>query len=685
MAAHNCGPVIDRSVNSVFNQTLTSLELIVVNDASTDGTERQLARLAAQDDRLHVINCATNVGPGAARNLGLDAARGEWIAIVDSDDLIHPQRLETLLAAVGPHSAVADDLLFFSDAPTAIGQRLLENTNLAAVMSLDADTLLARQFMNTPNALGYLKPMFQRDALGALRYREDLRIGEDFDLIVRFTLAGHAIALHPLPFYLYRRAPGSLSHRLSPEHARAMSEALSDLLNHPKMSAFARASVHARIDALSDTACFEAMVAQAKSRQIGNLTKAAIVRPDIARRVLRTAAKSLRNRLATGHAAAVPGQHPIQLPPRDNISAANISEFVAQANPTRATGPDAPFFNGFLPEYLGHRPPAAPPKVHVRVPTYKRPDALRRALQSLQDQTQPNWVCEVFDDCADASTAEVVDSLEDPRIRYVQNPKSLKASANIDQCFSKRNPFRAEYFCVLEDDNQLLPRFFEDNIAVCTNYRVEIVLRNQLVETGFMTDQAATTDWALLDDKFCEGRYAPDTLRLSLMADMGVSNGGLFWSHRASSDLEVHVPCSATLQEYLRTMSIVEPIYVAMEPLAIWAENGASTTRDAGTAASWFRRELSLKRSVVLLQREIWRATNFKTRALFLDDQRLRYPRALRADGLVKSHAWLGASRALPVRRALRLMTRGLMIRTLGRPERGVFQFLKRLRRLEAG
>ena len=121
------------------------------------------------------------------------------------------------------------------------------------------------------------------------------------------------------------------------------------------------------------------------------------------------------------------------------------------------------------------------PLVHVRTPTYRRPEDLKRCLQSLQRQTWSNWICDVFDDDPDASGRDVVGEMGDSRIRYRRNATQKFASANIDQCFSSANPHGADYFCVVEDDNAILPDFMETGIADCLEYGVEILLRDQLV------------------------------------------------------------------------------------------------------------------------------------------------------------------------------------------------------------
>ena len=103
---------------------------------------------------------------------------------------------------------------------------------------------------------------------------------------------------------------------------------------------------------------------------------------------------------------------------------------------------------------------------------------LRRALQSLIDQTWRDWVCDVYDDDPAAAGRSVCDALADPRIFYHQNLPQRFASKNIDRCFTAENPHGADFFCVVEDDNQLLPRFMQDNIELCARHAVEIVFRN---------------------------------------------------------------------------------------------------------------------------------------------------------------------------------------------------------------
>lgn len=95
---YNVAAYLSKCLNSILNQTLQDIEVICVDDGSTDGSGEILDRYAGQDQRIRVLH-RENRGYGAAMNTGLDAARGEFIGIVESDDCILPDMYETLYTA----------------------------------------------------------------------------------------------------------------------------------------------------------------------------------------------------------------------------------------------------------------------------------------------------------------------------------------------------------------------------------------------------------------------------------------------------------------------------------------------------------------------------------------------------------------------------------------------------------
>lgn len=215
-----------RAMASVLAQSERRLELILSDDASDDDSLSIAFRIAATDNRVKVIAAPRNLGPAATRNRALDAAKGAWIAIVDSDDLIHPDRLARLIAAADMVGAdlVADDLVYFGAMPQ--DRTLLQPLRLSAPMMLTAAPYLRS---NDPGEAlppyGYLKPVIRRTALSGLRYNVGLRIGEDHDLVLRLLIKDARFLLLPDPLYAYRRHAGSISHRLSVATVEAMLQA----------------------------------------------------------------------------------------------------------------------------------------------------------------------------------------------------------------------------------------------------------------------------------------------------------------------------------------------------------------------------------------------------------------------------------------------------------------------------
>jgi teichuronic acid biosynthesis glycosyltransferase TuaG len=95
MPAYNCQAFLKESVLSVIAQTYTDWELLIVDDASQDQTLTTARDLALLDRRIRVIHLDKNMGVANARNAGLDAANGRYVAFLDSDDLWLPEKLET--------------------------------------------------------------------------------------------------------------------------------------------------------------------------------------------------------------------------------------------------------------------------------------------------------------------------------------------------------------------------------------------------------------------------------------------------------------------------------------------------------------------------------------------------------------------------------------------------------------
>ena len=105
MPAYNSEGTIEESIRSIISQTYEHWELIVINDASKDRTADVISSCAAKDKRIRILTNPSNRGVSYSRKRGVDAADGEWIAFLDSDDLWTSDKLEKQMASLIAHNA----------------------------------------------------------------------------------------------------------------------------------------------------------------------------------------------------------------------------------------------------------------------------------------------------------------------------------------------------------------------------------------------------------------------------------------------------------------------------------------------------------------------------------------------------------------------------------------------------
>lgn len=200
--AYNAAAFVGRAVDSVLGQSAADLELLVVDDGSTDATLRVLA---AYGDRLRAIAQA-NAGPAAARNRGLAEARGRYVAFLDADDWWLPDKLAQQVALLDSRPEIgfcstATRVVHADGTPAGdwpcsdIGASLLETLFIhSAVVSGSTSGVLARREL----------------LLAAGGFDERLRGFEDPDLWIRLAArAGYACIPEPLTVVV--RTPGSVS------------------------------------------------------------------------------------------------------------------------------------------------------------------------------------------------------------------------------------------------------------------------------------------------------------------------------------------------------------------------------------------------------------------------------------------------------------------------------------------
>ena len=283
IAAYNAEETLESAIDSALAQADVSLEVIVVDDCSSDGTRELALRCRDRDDRVKLIVQPANGGPAAARNAGFDAATGRWIAVLDADDTIHPQRLKRMIARAEAMDAriVVDNIDVVpleGGEPTAMFSR----ADLEARKVLDlADFIQSNIIFGSTFNFGYMKPIFRRDLLNeqGLRFDENLRIGEDYILLASAIASGGTCAIEPEAGYVYHLRHGSISRVLKPEHLTAMLAGDEKFLGRFTLERQAMAAQLRRTQSIREAASFLTLVDQIKKRSVGGILKTAINNP----------------------------------------------------------------------------------------------------------------------------------------------------------------------------------------------------------------------------------------------------------------------------------------------------------------------------------------------------------------------------------------------------------------------
>lgn len=207
IAAHNAQSTLEEAIRSLQEQSLPVQEILIGDDASTDGTSDLLKQLAHNEPRLRIITSEVSLGPGSMRQRLIENAKGDWIALLDADDTWRSNRIELLAPWLSSADVLSDDLIYWIDGKQEAGTLCQSRAfNPTIPTFLDASTLIRMD-------LGWLKPLIRKEFLSVhnLSYREGLRHSEDFDLYLRLLLAKARWIHHPSSGYLYRRHAISLS------------------------------------------------------------------------------------------------------------------------------------------------------------------------------------------------------------------------------------------------------------------------------------------------------------------------------------------------------------------------------------------------------------------------------------------------------------------------------------------
>lgn len=196
---------IQRTIESVLNQTFEDYELIIINDGSTDSTEEVISQIP--DPRIKVFNYS-NSGPSASRNRGIDIASGKYISFIDADDLWTSDKLEKQLYKLeeNPQAKIAYSWTNYID---EFDKFLYPGSHITANGNVYEKLLLNNFIENGSNPLIYRQALIE---VGG--FDESLFAAEDLDVWFKLAIKYEFVAV-PSPQILYRVSTNSLSSNLA--------------------------------------------------------------------------------------------------------------------------------------------------------------------------------------------------------------------------------------------------------------------------------------------------------------------------------------------------------------------------------------------------------------------------------------------------------------------------------------
>ncbi|MGE3623409.1 MAG: glycosyltransferase family 2 protein [Bdellovibrionales bacterium] len=245
--AHNAATTVARAIRSALAEPEVA-EIMLIDDASTDDTTVRARDADDKSGRLKILGQARNAGPSAARNRAIRESTSPWIAILDADDFFLPGRMSRLLEFGESSDFVADDAVqAMENAPDGPRRSLLGVSGASPRMINFSEFVEAN--VTDPKRqrgeLGFIKPIMRRGFLEKhnLEYREDMRLGEDYELYARALAHGARLCLVPEPGYVSVVRPDSLSGRHSTKDLQSLRDCDDLLLKDFVLSAPERRSL----------------------------------------------------------------------------------------------------------------------------------------------------------------------------------------------------------------------------------------------------------------------------------------------------------------------------------------------------------------------------------------------------------------------------------------------------------
>lgn len=252
---YNIEEYIEECIDSIINQTYKNLEIILIDDGSTDNSGKKCDEFAKKDNRIKVIH-KKNGGVSDARNVGIDIARGAYIQFIDGDDYIEKDMIEFLYYNIQKYSAdisICSNYIFDEEECIDKGQnKLYIYDRLEAIKETLIDEKICSYLWNK---------LFKADLMKDIRFPKN-RLFEDLLVFPKLVERASKIVLDDVAKYYYRQRTGSILHKQSKELRLAYINAALEVIEYLKLKApelevyFAYNYAHITIKTFNDIGLF---------------------------------------------------------------------------------------------------------------------------------------------------------------------------------------------------------------------------------------------------------------------------------------------------------------------------------------------------------------------------------------------------------------------------------------------
>ena len=236
---YNANTYLDKCVNSLIKQTYRDIEILLIDDCSTDGSGLKCDQYAQFDQRIKTVHFLSNKGPSAARNYGISHAQGEWIVFVDADDWLDYRCVEQAvkIASINSADVVIWNLINHTGKKEKYekalnGDKRIFQRNEICYLQNMLLTLESETGMSVWELTGPVCKLYQMDLVRNILFPENINSGEDVCFVMQVFQAAQTVVYINDFFYHREVIKHSLSHKMDFEFAERRIKCVNWMLDY---------------------------------------------------------------------------------------------------------------------------------------------------------------------------------------------------------------------------------------------------------------------------------------------------------------------------------------------------------------------------------------------------------------------------------------------------------------------